>query len=436
MLIFDIICAKSVPMFSMGTHVGTLLGTHLVEFQPKNYKKMQTQIIFDHRNRTKKDEEGPIEIRITHNRARYYINTGVRVRRSEFAFGSIINRGNANELNEQLYEIVRKVTAEATEMIKAGEPVDAAEIKRRVWSPKKTTSRHEVVEWINEQMPLLSVTEGTLKHYHPLLQRLVQFDEIRAWRDVTVENIYKFDAFLRQLKRPLSDAEKKAGFKPEKLSDAGVYNYHKTFKAMLNRALAMGVISENPYNRLKGAFPRGEKETVSYLTEEEMEVFLQFHPLRGSMMDVAHDLFVFQMFTGLSFSDMQNFNARDYKLIDGTWKNVGERVKTGVPYVSQLLPPVVEVLEKYGWSIPKITNPDYNKCLKAIGIACGIKEPLHSHMARHTFATYALRKGVKIENLSRMLGHTNITQTQRYAKVMAEAVFEDFELLKNAIEKK
>jgi site-specific recombinase XerD len=37
-----------------------------------------------------------------------------------------------------------------------------------------------------------------------------------------------------------------------------------------------------------------------------------------------------------------------------------------------------------------------------------------------------LRNGAKIENVSRMLGHTNIRQTQRYAKVMAESVHEDF----------
>jgi site-specific recombinase XerD len=57
----------------------------------------------------------------------------------------------------------------------------------------------------------------------------------------------------------------------------------------------------------------------------------------------------------------------------------------------------------------------------------GIKVRMHSHLARHTFATYMLRNGAKIENVSRMLGHTNITQTQRYAKVLAQSVHEDFD---------
>ena len=75
----------------------------------------------------------------------------------------------------------------------------------------------------------------------------------------------------------------------------------------------------------------------------------------------------------------------------------------------------------------KINNADYNKHLKALGQIAGIKTRLHSHLARHTFATWMLRNGASIENVSKMLGHTNITQTQRYAKVLAQSVHDDFD---------
>jgi site-specific recombinase XerD len=87
------------------------------------------------------------------------------------------------------------------------------------------------------------------------------------------------------------------------------------------------------------------------------------------------------------------------------------------------------VLEKYGMRVPRMDNADYNHCLKVLGPMAGIKIKMHSHLARHTFATYMLRNGAKIENVSRMLGHTNITQTQRYAKVLAESVHEDFDMV-------
>ena len=148
---------------------------------------------------------------------------------------------------------------------------------------------------------------------------------------------------------------------------------------------------------------------------------------KGDILDVVHDLFTFQMYTGLPFSDMQSFDASDYKWDGKAWRHVGERIKTGVPYVSQLLPPAVKVLEKYGWEIPQISNADYNRHLKSLGQMAGIKTRLHSHLARHTFATWMLRHGVSIENVCKMLGHTNITQTQRYAKVQAEAVYSDFD---------
>ena len=397
---------------------------------------IKTQIMFDHRNRTSAGKEGPVEVRITHNRKTYYIPTGVRVRRSEFAFQSIINRGDSDELNRQLKVLVQKITGVVTAMLEAGEALDAAEVKRRVWSPeqKKKKDGNEVVAWMQEQLPLLRLRDGTVKHYRPLFVRLTAFGEISEWCDLTIENIYKFDAYLHSLRKELTDAEKKKGVKAEPLSDAGVYTYHKCFRALLTRAYKMGVIAANPYDRLKGEFSRGEKQSMDYLTEEEMAAFESIRPLRGSVMEVAHDLFIFQMYTGLSYGDMQAFDMKDYRLIEGTWRNVGERIKTGVPYVSQLLPPAVAILEKYNYQLPTLGNAEYNHSLKALGMACGITRPLHSHMARHTFATFALRQGVKIENLARMLGHTNITQTQRYAKVVAASVHEEFDKLGAAIE--
>ena len=111
-------------------------------------------------------------------------------------------------------------------------------------------------------------------------------------------------------------------------------------------------------------------------------------------------------------------------------------MKTGVAYVSQLLPPVVEVLEKYGWKVPRISNQKYNAALKIIGGALGINTPLHSHLGRHTFATWMLRNGAKVENVKAMLGHKKIEQTMRYAKVVAASVHEDFDRVAAKMTKK
>jgi integrase len=196
----------------------------------------------------------------------------------------------------------------------------------------------------------------------------------------------------------------------------------------------LGKIQSNPYFKLHGKFRRGTVENTEYLTDEEVQRIMKLEPTPGSMMEQARDLFVFQCWTGLAYQDAQAFDFTRYKKVDGEWRLTASRIKTGEPFVSQLLPPAVDVLKKYNMQTPKIVNAVYNRELHSIGMACGIHTRLHSHIARHTFATYMLRHGVPLQNVSRMLGHTNIKQTLRYAKVLAEDVHSDFariaELLK------
>ena len=91
---------------------------------------------------------------------------------------------------------------------------------------------------------------------------------------------------------------------------------------------------------------------------------------------------------------------------------------------------------KYGGKIPQVENHVYNRLLKVLGAQAGIKTPLHSHLARHTFATMMLSAGARIENVSKMLGHTNITQTQRYAKVLAQSVHEEWNMIAEKLAEK
>jgi integrase len=247
------------------------------------------------------------------------------------------------------------VSRHASECVKQSKTFDVESVKQIVWKQVELSKDEPTfIQWCEKQIPLLGVSEGTTKHYKPLITRLTEYGRMNRWQDVTVENIANFDSWLHQITKPISDAALKSGKKPEKLSDGAVYNYHKCLKALLNRALVFGLIVNNPYNRLKGKFKRGDRENLEYLTDEEMQKFEAIILPKGDILDVVHDLFTFQLYTGLPFSDMQSFDASDYKWDGKAWRHVGERIKTGVPYVSQLLPPAVKVLEKYGWEIPLI----------------------------------------------------------------------------------
>ena len=384
-----------------------------------------TKIIFDRKHQAQKDGSGNIEVRVISERKAYYISTGVRVRNKEWKAGMIINRPDSQVLNERIAIICQIVETEVNRCIDAKIPISTDGIKEKIWTVKELVSNDPTfLEWVEHQTDLMNLAEGTVKHYRSLLTRLTEFNKIRRWQDVTTENISEFDAWLH--KRKLSNGEA--------ITDAAVYKYHKCLKAMLNRAVTFDKIDRNPYDRLK--FKRGESENIEYLTEEEMNAIVKLKVPKGTQIEVARDLFVFQMYTGLSYSDTQAFDFSKYKKVKGKWINMGERIKTGVAYVSSLLPPAVAVLEKYGWTVPKIDNADYNHLLKVVGTMAEIPTKMHTHLARHTFATWMLRNGAKIENVSRMLGHTNTRQTQRYAKVLAESVNDDFDMVAEKMKKK
>ena len=301
-----------------------------------------TKLIFDRRGWCKQKRKGIVEVRVTFDRKSIYISTGVHVHNKEWAAGRIVNRPDADVLNKRLAIIYEKVCESVNDSIKLGVRLDTENIKKLVWKVVESQSDdHTFINWIKEQIPRLGVSDGTAKHYSPLVDRLAEYGQMTRWQDVTVENVAGFDAWLHTVTKPLSDARRKAGAKPEKLSDSGIYNYHKCLKALLNRAKSFQKIDTNPYEYLRGKFKRGESENVEYLTDEEMRKFEAIILPNGSELDVAHDLFIFQMYTGLPYTDMQAFDANDYKWDGHAWRNVGERIKTGVAYVSQLLPPAV-----------------------------------------------------------------------------------------------
>lgn len=403
--------------------------TECKTFNEKDMKigKITSQIIFDHHTTAHKKGVGYIEIRVTYNRKAYYFGTGIKCRKSEWVAGQVVNCPGAREMNERLAIIYSKVLAEINACLKEDRAIVPDEIRDKVYSVAEAQDGAVFIDWCRDQIPLLGVSAGTAKHYYPLINRLSDFGRIQKWDDLTVENICNFDVYLHSLTKPMSDARMKGGAENEKLSDAAVYNYHKTLKRLLNRACLFEKIEANPYWKLKGQFKRGEKESVEFLTREEMKRFEALQLPAGSPLDVAHDLFIFQMYTGLSYSDCQAFDLSQYKWDGKQWTNVGERIKTGVSYVSVLLPQVESVLKKYGWQVPKMENHEYNRYLKVLGPMANITTRMHTHLARHTFATQMLSNDVKIQNVSKMLGHKNITQTQRYAKVLAQDVKSDFE---------
>lgn len=288
-----------------------------------------TAVVYDRKKKANRDTEGLLEIRITIGRKSYYISTGIRVYVREWA-GTIIRRPDAEALNERLGTLMRRVAEEVNDCLVNQREVNVTQIREKIWEVKRTSGNDDMLNWMDSQINLLKVSSGTKSHYYTLLMRLREFGRLRTWEDLTVENAELFDGWLHQMKRPQSDAERRAGKPIEAISDSGVYNYHKCLKALVRRALRFGIIDMNPYDRLAGQFARGDKENVEYLTDEEVAAIESLHPVEGTQMCVARDLFVFQLHTGLAYADTQAFDFSKYRKVDGRWVTTNKRVKTGV----------------------------------------------------------------------------------------------------------
>ena len=169
---------------------------------------------------------------------------------------------------------------------------------------------------------------------------------------------------------------------------------------------------------------RIKKVDRGYLTEEELQKIKQKELAIDRLIKVR-DIFIFSCFTGLAYIDARNLTYDNIKKgVDGNLWIITKRKKTDTPVTVPLMSIPLEIIEKYRNQqpdckvLPLLTNQKMNSYLKEIGDLCEIEKNLTFHLARHTFAsTTTLAKGVSIEAVSKMLGHTNIKTTQIYARV-------------------
>ena len=356
-------------------------------------------VVFDRKHIAPK-KEGAFEIRVTYGGKSYYISTGVKAKRAS----SI-----SLQESRRIASMQTNVTIRISDCLLAGRPIDMNDLRGVAFTGDTST---DFLDFFNERLDGRVMKEGTRKHYATTLSSLQEWGKMRSFASVTAENISAFDSWLHS----------------KGLGDAGVYNYHKTLRAILSDAVLFDRISVNPYSRLK--FSRGERQTIDYLTEEEFTK-LRNVQLSSSMLEHARDLFVFQTYTALSYSDLCKFDIKSYRHEKGRYYKVdSKREKTGMKFVTVLLPPAVEIGEKYKWKLPIMCNGDYNRALKLVAAAAGISHSLHSHMARSTFATLAISHGARVQNVAKMLGHASVSMTlKRYGEILEHDVIEDFERL-------
>ena len=216
-----------------------------------------------------------------------------------------------------------------------------------------------------------------------------------------------------------SDMEDIYKYMLRKMSNNSAICYMRKLKTILIYAIREGYISTNPIT-FKFHKDKVEKDP---LTLEEVRR-IRTVKLGSKRIENIRDLFILQCYTGLAFRDMSCFSEKDIKIDkDGKEWIVKERIKTGITALIPILPVVKEILVKYNYHLPTLTNQKYNSYLKEIQDVCGITKTLHSHLARHTCGTLLLNAGVDMLTVSKVLGHSSTKTTEAvYAKLLPETI--------------
>lgn len=201
----------------------------------------------------------------------------------------------------------------------------------------------------------------------------------------------------------------------------------KFFKTVVIFAQKCGVMTHDPF--LNHHFHL-EPVDRGFLTDEEIQRIMQ-KDFEIPRLEMVRDVFIFSCFCGLAYIDVDHLTQENIITLDNRPWIIINRQKTNVQSNIPLLEIPQMILDKYKGKtkdnrlLPVLSNQKINAYLKEIADLCGIKKRLSYHLARHTFATMLLSKGVPIESVSKMLGHTNIKTTQIYARITNKKIEQD-----------
>lgn len=205
----------------------------------------------------------------------------------------------------------------------------------------------------------------------------------------------------------------------EGLESSTIYTYFAGFNAVLNAAVRQRLIPDNPSRYLeRDQRPKKKEPDRPYLTLDEVRE-LAITPCE---LDAVKCAFLFACFCGLRISDIETLTWEQItSTSDGKMQIAKQQKKTK----SYVYIPVSANAARYigergkGLVFPDLPNRSkLGICLKKWAADAGIDKDISFHTSRHTNATLMLEFGVDLYTVSAILGHSNISTTQIYAKVI------------------
>jgi len=398
-------------------------------------------VIFFTRRKRSNREKLDIYVRITVNkqRAEFSIKRDIsvcnwdifRCRAKEIDHNHILLNTYLDDVHAEVLNAHKQLHAER-------KVITAKGIKLRYFGEdEQRMTLMKAVEYHNQNINN-ELRAGTLKNYFSTENYLRQFlQEKHKTNDIYLIQLnYRFIVNFEHYIRTYKSKKKR-----RTCTNNGVMKHMSRLMKIVNMSIRMEWLEKDPFKNYKLRFVKNERD---YLTERELDLF-EGTSFMTIGLQIVKDIFLFSCYTGLSYIDIKELNPNQILVgIDGNKWIYTKRTKTNEQLKIPLLPKAKEILEKYKNEIvasdkllPVYSNQKMNKNLKEIAKVCGIYKNITFHVARHTFATtVTLSNGVPIETVSKLLGHTKLTTTQIYARVLQKKVGEDMQNLMNLFEEK
>ena len=393
-------------------------------------------LFYINRQKTKADGNTAILCRITIDGKSTAISTGEECNPSEWNTkqGLTTNRKTNQRINE-FRELVEKTYRD----ILTREGVVSVELIKNSLQGIATNSTTLLamskaeLQAVKERVGK-SRAEGTYLNLYYSDRNLREFIENKGVQDISIATITEslFEEYHFFLK--------KSGLKASTVNTNLCWLSRLMFCAVSRR-----IIRCNPFENTK--YEKEEKK-IRFLQKSDVAKLMALRVIDKEA-EQARRMFIFACFTGLSIADMEHLQFGHIQMTaDGQRYIRKERQKTKVEFVVPLYPIAKVIIKQCKKEQPSMKEMQTVKekgddfifhcaCsrsvmsakLSIVGRACGIRERLSYHMARHTFGTMSLSAGIPIESIAKMMGHTSISGTQIYAQVTDNKISEDMERL-------
>ena len=334
----------------------------------------------------------------------------------------------AVEVNGRLENLLLSIQSAYQSLLTRGCPFDATDVKEQFQGSVQTRcmlmERLDMLIKEKESHIGVDIRKESMASYHSTRIHLQEFIQKKykvsdlAFSQLTENFIHEFQQYFLG----------ECGFQ-----ESSFYNVATHLKTVCRQAYREGVADILLFDKVK--ISKGNKKLPKALDRGAFEKLktLHFEDLEEEM-ETARDIFLFACYTGAAYCDLMELDKSHLVRDDegSLWLKFN-RQKTGVPCRVKLLPEAIRLMEKLHSDeretlLPFMGYATYQSYLKALRLRAGISFPFTTHTARHTFATLiTLEQGVPIETVSKMLGHSNVSMTERYAKVTPQKLFEEFD---------